>query len=107
MDTESAADAASSPSTRTVSDFGPDVQLTEELNSAIFAAESQPIQSQLGSSIQDRLALASIETVDIEGIVPDERSLFERFRKRGFLSVSDLVGTVWCEVQVRYWSLCS
>lgn len=34
--------------------------------------------------------------VDIEDVVPP----FEQFRKKGWLSVSDLVGTVWCEVQV-------
>ncbi|KAL7419212.1 hypothetical protein Q5752_006049 [Cryptotrichosporon argae] len=29
-------------------------------------------------------------------------SPFAQFRKKGFLSVSDLVGTVWCEVQYDY-----
>lgn len=32
-------------------------------------------------------------------ITRDERSLFQRFRKREFFSVSDLVGPLWCEVQ--------
>ena len=32
-------------------------------------------------------------------IIKDDRSLFQRFRKREFFSVSDLVGPLWCEVQ--------
>jgi hypothetical protein len=32
-------------------------------------------------------------------VVQDDRSLFQRFRKREFFSVSDLVGPLWCEVQ--------
>ncbi len=47
----------------------------------------------------------STAAVDIEDLVLDEspitHSPFEQFRKKGWLSVSDLVGTVWCEVQVR------
>lgn len=35
---------------------------------------------------------------DIEDVGPTP-SPMELFRKRGVLSVSDLVGTVWCEVQ--------
>jgi hypothetical protein len=30
-----------------------------------------------------------------------KKSLFEKFRKRGFFSVTDLVSPSWCEVQVR------
>jgi hypothetical protein len=37
--------------------------------------------------------------VEAVQIVGDNRSLFQRFRKREFFSVSDLVGPLWCEVQ--------
>jgi hypothetical protein len=46
----------------------------------------------------------------LEGTADDEdtdqgskrkKSLFEKFRKRGFFSVTDLVSPSWCEVQVR------
>jgi hypothetical protein len=41
--------------------------------------------------------------VDIEDLplgMMARPSPFEQFRRKGFLSVSDLVGTIWCEVQV-------
>jgi hypothetical protein len=46
--------------------------------------------------------------MDIEESVPmplAHKSPFDTFRKKGFLSVSDLVGTVWCEVQVSWLSM--
>lgn len=50
--------------------------------------------------------------MDIEDLVLDPipaLSPFEQFRKKGWLSVSDLVGTVWCEVQVglSLWHRCT
>lgn len=50
---------------------------------------------QLGKEFETSLG----ELVDIEDT--PVLSPFERFRQHGKLSVSDLVGTVWCEVQVR------
>jgi exonuclease V len=52
-----------------------DIEYNEELEQALQQAE---------------------QVVDIE----DMLSPFKQFRKKGWLSVSDLVGTVWCEVQV-------
>lgn len=86
--------------------FGTDIEYNDELETALRAAESQ--HSSTG------IAIPSIESgpireldgspiaVDIEDVIqqPNQLSPFDEFRKRGWLSVSDLVGTVWCELQV-------
>lgn len=60
-------------------DYGTDIELDEELEAVLTHAES-------------------IAPMDIEDVV--RLSPYEEFRRKGWLSVSDLVGTVWCEVQV-------
>lgn len=66
---------------------------------------------QVPPSPSKRLASpASNSRLLLEGTPEDEdaeqgpkrkKSLFEKFRKRGFFSVTDLVSPSWCEVQVR------
>jgi exonuclease V len=71
-------------------EFGSDIEFTQELEDVLQAAETQPPAGPVSVSITD------IE--EIEDLV--RLSPMEEFRKKGYLSVSDLVGTVWCEVQV-------
>lgn len=62
-------------------DFGDELVYDSELDETLRAAETLP---------------------DIEDVVsppPEALAPFDEFRKRGYLSVSDLVATVWCEVQ--------
>ncbi|ORY23370.1 exonuclease V [Naematelia encephala] len=66
-------------------DFGPELKIDDELANVLATAESH---------------IEEIELEDVVGI--GIVSPFEEFRKKGFLSVSDLVGTVWCEVQYDY-----
>jgi exonuclease V len=71
-------------------EFGSDIEFTQELEDVLQAAETQPTAGVIRAS-----------TVDVEEIEDLVRlSPMEEFRKKGYLSVSDLVGTVWCEVQV-------
>jgi len=77
-------------------DFGSDIEFTQELEDVLQAAETQPA----GISA-DSMAVSMVDVEDIEDLV--RLSPMDEFRKKGYLSVSDLVGTVWCEVQV---SLC-
>lgn len=52
------------------------------------------------SELDETLRNAETEVPDIEDAVqPQALAPFDEFRQRGFLSVSDLVATVWCEVQ--------
>lgn len=51
---------------------------------------------EFNEELEQALQQAEQTIADIEDLV----SPFEQFRKKGWLSVSDLVGTVWCEVQV-------
>jgi exonuclease V len=45
------------------------------------------------------------QVLDMEDVTMELSTIrlspFEEFRRKGWLSVSDLVGTIWCEVQVR------
>jgi exonuclease V len=68
-------------------EFGSDIQLDEELEGILANVESS-------QAVTDKKA-----PQDIEEVVPRLAPIHE-FRKKGWLSVSDLVGTVWCEVQV-------
>lgn len=87
-------------------DFGSDIALDDELELALKAAETQdrPVHPETAADLDPGRA-ASTAAVEIEDLVlaesPVTQSPFEQFRKKGWLSVSDLVGTVWCEVQVR------
>jgi exonuclease V len=71
-------------------DYGSDIEFTQELEAVLSAVESQP-QPHVVEQIVD-------QAIDIEDLV--RLSPMEEFRTKGYLSVSDLVGTVWCEVQV-------
>lgn len=72
-------------------DFGSDIEFTQELEDVLQAAETQPIAAPV---------VSPIDIEEIEDLV--RLSPMEEFRKKGYLSVSDLVGTVWCEVQVSF-----
>ena len=88
-------------------EYGTDIELTEELDHALQAAESQlAIPITLDSDVDLELEMdkvksesttPEVDVMDIEDLV--QPSPFEEF-KNGYLSVTDLVGTVWCEVQV-------
>lgn len=91
-------------------EFGEDIALDEDLETVLLAAESQVLTTSAGSTdvtneTEKPVAhSASGGDVDMEDLFP--RSPFLEFRKKGWLSVSDLVGTVWCEVQVSLLSPC-
>jgi exonuclease V len=80
-------------------EFGSDIEFTQELEDVLQAAETQPDQT--------TVAPISVPVIGIEEIEDLVRlSPMEEFRKKGYLSVSDLVGTVWCEVQVSLLLYC-
>lgn len=70
-------------------DFGSDLELDEELENILVNVETEATA----------VGLMKRSTTDIEEIVP-RISPFLEFRRKGWLSVSDLVGLIWCEVQV-------
>jgi exonuclease V len=76
-------------------EFGSDIEFTQELEDVLSAAEIRPVsdESKTGPA-------TSIDIEEIEDLI--RLSPMEEFRKKGYLSVSDLVGTVWCEVQVSF-----
>ena len=73
--------------------------LAVDVSQLLHQSESQTLLSS-GSRIHPHgeTVLADIEDSDTQ-MIP--LSPFAAFRKKGWLSVSDLVGMVWCEVQVR------
>ncbi|KAK4689483.1 exonuclease V, partial [Tremellales sp. Uapishka_1] len=71
-------------------DFDDVFEYDEDLEKAIQNIESQGVIAETPA------------TLDIEDLPMIRLSPFAQFRKKGFLSVSDLVGTVWCEVQYDY-----
>lgn len=88
-----------------MSEYGSDIALDEELESALQVAESQsqvilPLDQEGTATTRGHAETG--ELMDIEDLHQEVVTLspFEQFRKKGWLSVSDLVGTVWCEVQV-------
>lgn len=80
-------------------EYGTDIDLTEELQNVLLAVESQRPADDKAEAPPEQLSVSEVEVMDIEDIV--QPSPFEEF-KNGYLSVTDLVGTVWCEVQVSY-----
>lgn len=86
-------------------EYGTDIELTDELDNVLQAAESQfaipiTLDPELDEPANGGRPVArtpEIDVMDIEDLV--QPSPFEEF-KNGYLSVTDLVGTVWCEVQV-------
>lgn len=74
-------------------------QVTNIMPGASQNAEPQDLDSQpaqIDSGGQGEPAGAA----DVEEPGKKKKSLFEKFRKRGFFSVTDLVAPSWCEVQV-------
>ncbi|WWD09676.1 hypothetical protein V865_007804 [Kwoniella europaea PYCC6329] len=72
----------------------------EELEQALQAAESQSkptINHGTTNGIIHEIEDLPLDTEAIKVMSP-----FQQFRKRGYLSVSDLVGPVWCETQYDY-----
>jgi len=78
-------------------EFGEEMNLDDDLESILRAAESQVITSYSMQEATNRRT-GNVDMDDVEDLVPI--SPFLEFRRKGWLSVSDLVGTVWCEVQV-------
>jgi hypothetical protein len=74
-------------------EFGSDIEFTQELEDVLSAAETQTGHAE---KVSESIPIPDIE--EIEDLI--RQSPMEEFRKKGYLSVSDLVGTVWCEVQV-------
>jgi exonuclease V len=70
-------------------DYGTELEYDADFEQTLQAAESQPFIP----------ARQEPEMRDIEDIAAPTLSPFQEFRKKGFLSVSDLVATAWCEVQ--------
>jgi exonuclease V len=71
-------------------DYGSDIELDEELEGILVSVETEGVSHPRSDG--------NVE--DIEDLVP-RVSPFLEFRRKGWLSVSDLVGLLWCEVQVR------
>ncbi|ORX37445.1 exonuclease V [Kockovaella imperatae] len=95
-------------------DYGTDIELDEELERVLYRAESQVLQLPPPTLsdpflVPPTLAVERDEEIDVADIVDLEdvtgslqSSPFELFRPKGRLSVSDLVGLVWCEMQYDY-----
>jgi len=77
-------------------DYGTEIDYDEDLENVLQKVEanaSAVVASPASSSTNvNKEAVADIEDAPV-------LSPIQQFRKRGFLSVSDLVATVWCEVQ--------
>ncbi|WVR06097.1 hypothetical protein IAU60_003125 [Kwoniella sp. DSM 27419] len=97
----------------TESTFGSDIAYDEDLERVLLAAESQagsdwPSQSLNAATPESthQVPIAGPQMTDMEDVVrdgqADKPSLFAQFRRKGFLSVSDLVGPIWCETQYDY-----
>ena len=88
-------------------DFGSDIELDADLEAVLAEAEFQrpaPIEnaetSDTAASEHAGLAQDVMDIEDVASQPMEVLSPFQMFRGKGRLSVSDLVGTVWCEVQV-------
>ncbi|GAA5875794.1 hypothetical protein JCM8547_005317 [Rhodosporidiobolus lusitaniae] len=117
--------AASTASTD--SDYGSELEWNDELESQVVAFENSasppPVPNEKEENVaplavvadpgkrenvqNDEVAMAARQAEALRefGVERDERSLWERYRKRrgwGALSVSDLSGPSWCEVQHTY-----
>lgn len=97
-------DSLKNPGVDEEEDIYDDFEYNEELESILVAAESQlPGPPPLSQPI-----IVDAQAIEGNAQAPEPMyieeapilSPFERFRRHGYLSVSDLVGTVWCEVQV-------
>ena len=61
-----------------------------------LALVASPTKSTSGT----RLSVEELEDIEDIGDMIERVAPFFAFRKKGFFSVSDLVGPLWCEVQV-------
>ncbi|WWC66139.1 uncharacterized protein I206_100039 [Kwoniella pini CBS 10737] len=94
-------------------EFNFDIPYDEEMELALQAAEiqSQPFlemnvigdMSVMNSNLINttQVGIHDIEDTPLE-VDMERLSPFQQFRKRGHLSVSDLVGPIWCETQYDY-----
>nr|XP_019049532.1 hypothetical protein I302_03321 [Kwoniella bestiolae CBS 10118]OCF28462.1 hypothetical protein I302_03321 [Kwoniella bestiolae CBS 10118] len=74
-----------------------DIPYDDELERTLRAAESQ---SQVHIPQDHPSDVCDIEDLPLG--IEEAISPFQQFRKKGYLSVSDLVGPVWCETQYDY-----
>ncbi|OCF74075.1 hypothetical protein I204_05925 [Kwoniella mangroviensis CBS 8886] len=72
----------------------------EELEQALQAAESQS-KPTINQGSTDGI-VHDIEDLPLDTEAIQVMSPFQQFRKKGYLSVSDLVGPIWCETQYDY-----
>jgi len=79
-------------------------ELVDQVTTLLDPTAGNTEESQLSTKAFDIKVIPT--SVDKDGnileaiqVLQDDRSLFQRFRKREFFSVSDLVGPLWCEVQ--------
>jgi exonuclease V len=85
----------------TEGDYGSDIDLDEELQGILQRAESGFVGSQNIQLEQSVVVEGMIDMEDMDVIMAEPKlSPSQEFRKKGWLSVSDLVGGIWCEVQV-------
>ncbi|KAJ9096375.1 hypothetical protein QFC21_005197 [Naganishia friedmannii] len=78
------------------------VQQVAQLIPGAVHSSTSVVQTQLGSKATKNGSIQEISLETTMGGVASgtrKRSLFEKFRKRGFFSVTDLVAPSWCEVQ--------
>lgn len=98
-------------------EYGADLVYDDALEAALQRAERgspragpPPAAGAADASVQAAAPAWGPEARDAAVAIPDIEDLgpgipapglapFDEFRRKGFLSVSDLVGTVWCEVQ--------
>ncbi len=95
-------DEAVSDLTMEVDEYDLDFDYNEEFEKAIQAVESTSQPQIVLTQVKQPADVTDIEDLGMEPAVETQLSPFSEFRRKGFLSVSDLVGTVWCEVQVGY-----
>ncbi|CAL9765047.1 unnamed protein product [Musa acuminata subsp. burmannicoides] len=86
-------------STRSVLSSSPSPFVSSACSSASRFALLSPLPSGLSHSCRPQ-SLAT--TPNIEDFVPPRSSLLRRFRSRRGLSVTDIIGTEWCEKQMEF-----
>nr|XP_018682719.1 PREDICTED: exonuclease V, chloroplastic isoform X3 [Musa acuminata subsp. malaccensis] len=86
-------------STRSVLSSSPSPFFSSACSSASRFALLSPLPSGLSHSCRPQ-SLAT--TPNIEDFVPPRSSLLRRFRSRRGLSVTDIIGTEWCEKQMEF-----
>ncbi|THH20496.1 hypothetical protein EW146_g870 [Bondarzewia mesenterica] len=87
----------------TVSDFA-HIDATCTSSARFFGGPRIAVQLERHADAESRLVVKGTRRMSKEqGKVPwEQRSPYERYRFRGFLSVTDLVSPAWCELQFDY-----